>query len=187
MLLRRPDKSKRAATSAEDGRLEQPHSAQASALLAGEHQVIDDGAIDRFGGASEPSRQLAIRFARAGVAAGVIMRQHDARAAMTKRVLQDRLHWEMRATLVTFMTGDVEATRVIIDMGYPQALTRRVRTGEAAFEKAPRRPDSVEPDWQFGTLMEHRRNVGPRRDSNERNRVRYCGESLHFGGSYWPR
>jgi hypothetical protein len=76
----------------------------------------------------------------------------------------------MRTRFVTFVTRDVQATRFAINMRHPPAFARRVGIGDAAFEKAARRLNSVELQRVFGTLV-HRPVLSEAVARSDANRV----------------
>ena len=55
------------------------------AVPAGEDQMVEDRAVERFGGRGQPPRRPAVGVARPRVAARVVVGQHDAGAAVPRR------------------------------------------------------------------------------------------------------
>ena len=54
------------------------------------------------------------------------------------------------------MAGEVDALRLIVDMGDPQAFDVRGGICETTGEEAPSSLQPVEFQWVFGTLISHR-------------------------------
>jgi hypothetical protein len=61
----------------------------------------------------------------------------------------------VHAHRIAFVAADVQAARLIIDMGDPQALAGDIEFGEAAAEELPGRGKSIELQREFGTLVPH--------------------------------
>ena len=137
-------------------RLEQPHSAQAGAVGAGEDEMVEDRCSralrrPRPAGAWRGNRHRS----GAAFAARMIVGQDDPGAAMHCSIGDDRADREVGAALIALVARHVQAIRVLVDMGDPQAFARRVGIGEAAGKKAPSRLESVDPQREFGTLISH--------------------------------
>ena len=135
--------------------LKQPHLPQAGTLQAAEYQVVDDGAVDRLGGGREPPGRPAVGTARPRIAARVIMGEDDAGAVMLDRVGQDFADGEVRARFLASMPGKVEATRLVVEMGDPDAFKAILGIGQAAGEEGPGGREAVEFQREFGTLVTH--------------------------------
>jgi hypothetical protein len=58
------------------------------------------------------------------------------------------------------VAGQVQAARVIVDMGDPHMFQARIRLCQAAGEEAPGLVQAVEAQRGFGTLLEHARSLG---------------------------
>lgn len=82
----------------------------------------------------------------------MIVSQHQAGAAMGRRVGNDRPEREGRAALFARVARDVQAARLIIDMRNPEAFEQRIGIGETTCEKPSRRYQPVEFQRVFGTL-----------------------------------
>jgi hypothetical protein len=85
----------------------------------------------------------------------VVVREHNARAAMRRRVSNDLADREGGAALVSGMARHVQAARIIVDMGNPERFPPRVLFGEAAGKELPRCGHAVELQREFGTLIPH--------------------------------
>jgi hypothetical protein len=151
--------------------LEQTHPAEAGASIAGENQMIEDGAVDRFRRRGQAPGGAAVRVAGRGVSAGVIVGKHDARAPVQRRVCDYRSQREIGARVVTLMLGDMKALRLVVDMSDLQALPSRIGVGHASGEERSSGVQSGKLQCEFGTLIAHRGKVWPRRSWRHRNRV----------------
>ena len=144
---------------------------KAGAILAAEHQVIDDGAVERLRGAGQAAGGSAVAVAGGRIAAGVIVGEDDPGAAVERGVGDDPAEREIGAALVAGMARDVEAVRGIIEMGDPQAFERRIGIGHAAGEEGPGGRKAVELQREFGTLISHCEGVSEAEDGNDLNRI----------------
>ena len=101
-------------------------------MAASEDEVIEDGAIERFGGGGEAASGAAVGIAGPGVAARVIVCQHDSRAMAFSGIGDDFAKREHRAAFVAPVARDMDAACLIVDVSHPQALHRRITVGKAA-------------------------------------------------------
>src|SRR5437763_1507648 len=90
------------------------------------------------------------------IAARMVVREHDSRAAMLGGGGDDRSQRKGRARFVAGIALDMDASRIVIDMCDPQALARGIAIGHAAGEEFPRCCQAVELQREFGTLIPHR-------------------------------
>lgn len=118
--------------------------AQAGALGTGEDQMVEHGTVERFGRNSETPGAAAVGIARTRIAAGVVVREDDAGAAMLGRVGDDGAQRKCRAGLIAQVPRQVKAARVFIDMRDPQAFPRWIRVAEASGEKLTRGGEAIE-------------------------------------------
>ena len=107
--------------------LEQANAPETGALIASEHEMVEQCAVERLGSGRQAARRAAIRLAWPAIPAGMIVGQNDPGAAVLGGVGDDRPEREIGAGLVAVMAGQVEASRMVIDMRDPQALTPRFR------------------------------------------------------------
>ena len=70
----------------------------------------------------------------------------------------------------------MEAARLVVEVGDPQALPARVLLGEAIGEEAPRSGKAVEGDGDVGTLMSHCAVLPDGLGRNDWNRLGFGGE-----------
>lgn len=76
---------------------------EAGAVVAGKHEVINQGAIERLGGAGQPTGGFAIRFTGPRIAAWMIVSEDDPGAAVKRSISDDRSDREFGLTLVAAM------------------------------------------------------------------------------------
>ena len=122
-------------------RLEQSHPAQALALVAlGEDQMVDHGKVDCFGRAGEGAGGAAVGGARGRVAAGMVVREQDSRAAEPSGIGDNFAHRQIhRALMPLGIAAKVDATRTLVDMRDPQHFARHgIGPHEAGREEASR-------------------------------------------------
>gem|GEM_PF-306785 len=153
--------------------LQQAHPAQAAALEAGEHQMIEDRAVQRFRRAGQPARRPAILAAGRRIAARMVVGEHDPGAAMGGRVGDDRAQWETGARFIASVAAQVNTAGLVVDVGDPQALEHGIGIGEASGEKVARGFEPVQFQGKFGTLVSHaedRRSDGRRQPLEPRPR-----------------
>lgn len=169
---------------------EQAHSPQAGAVAAGKHQMVDDGAIQRFRRHRQTLGRAAVAVAGQGIAAGVIVGEDDPRTVVLESVREDGVNRKRGPGFIAVVTADVEAASLLVDMGNPQAFAGRIAPGEAAFEEASGGSESVEFQCMFGTLIHlpsfYARGTGqPNRTDSETN---YCSsETENLGLSLTVR
>ena len=106
--------------------------------------MVDDRAVERLGGVGEAASSAAIAVAGRGIAAGMIVGEHDPGAAMKRGIGDDPAERKIGAALVARMARQVEAVRLIIEMRDPQAFPRRIGIGHAAGEEGAGGSQAVE-------------------------------------------
>src|SRR5438270_7596682 len=94
--------------------------------------MVEVRAIERFGGAREAPCGAAVAVAWTRVAARMIVREHDAPAAVLAGVGDDLAQREARPRFVTLMARDVDAASPLIHMRDPQGFAPGI-------ESSPRR------------------------------------------------
>jgi hypothetical protein len=102
----------------------------------------------------------------------MVVGEHNPRAAVLSGIRDDRAKRECGPSVITLMARNMEATRLVIDMRYPEVLPQRVRIGDTAGEESLRRGKAVELEWEFGTLIAHGRNLWDAGASAHFNRLR---------------
>ena len=83
------------------------------------------------------------------------MGEDDTRAAMLGGVDDDLAEREARAGLVAFVAGDVEATRLVVEVSDPQRLPPGIGLGEASGKEVARGRQAIDLERGFGTLKSH--------------------------------
>jgi hypothetical protein len=99
----------------------------------------------------------------------MVMRQDQARAAVSRGVGDNVADRQIGAVHAAVMASEVKASRLVVDMRDPEMLLGRIGFGQAAGEEAACLLESVEMQRGFGTLMEHGANLcesGPASDFN---------------------
>lgn len=133
--------------------------------------MIDDRAVERFGGTGKAPCSPAVAVARARVAARMIVGQHDSSAAVKRRVAHDLSYRKIGTRLIARMAGEMDAARLLVEMRDPQAFPL-LRFIEAAGEEGLCGGEAVELQREFGTLVTHDDELRASREFAERNRVR---------------
>lgn len=135
--------------------------------------MVDDRAVERFGGAGQSPRRPAIGTARPRVAARVVVRKDDSGAVMTHRVGKNLANREYGAGFVARMPRDMQAAGLIVEMRDPDAFKVAFGIGQAAREEGAGGSESVKFQRKFGTLVSHDNRIGVLARSTERNRIHY--------------
>src|SRR5690348_3624941 len=143
--------------------------------------MVEHRAIERFGGGRQPARRPEVAVAGTRVAAGVIVREHDAGAAVHGRVGDDLPQRKPGACFVTRMTRNMKASRVVVDMGDPEVLAARVRIRHAPGKEFTGGREAVELQRVFGTLIPHSRWLWPEPFPRHSNRVSNAPTLIHNG------
>lgn len=111
--------------------------------MARDHEVVEHSKVDRFAGQREATGDLAIDRAGGRVAAWMVVGEDDAGAVVNQRVGDYLPERQTGAAIVAVMSGEVDAPRLIVDMGDPQMFAGRVGFSEAVGEEAPGRVETV--------------------------------------------
>lgn len=98
--------------------------------------MVEQGAVERFGGGGKATRDPAIGIAGPRIAARMIVREYDSGAAKVGCVGDDVADWENGAGLVAAMTGDVKAACLLVHMSDPKCLAARILFRKAAGEES---------------------------------------------------
>jgi len=106
--------------------------------------VIEHYAVERFRSRSKPAGGAAVAVARPGVAARMIVGEHDPGAAMRHGIGDDLAKREERPGFVAVMTREMKTASLVIDMGDPQAFAVCVGIADAPLEKCACRGCSVQ-------------------------------------------
>lgn len=117
--------------------------------------MIQNCQVERLGGPGKLAGCTAVGVARPGVAAWMVMSQHQAGAAELCCLGDDgadRYADRVRSALVPV---DVEASSRVVDVGDPKLFMRMVLGAEAMREKAARGLMAIQQGRGFGTLMTH--------------------------------
>jgi len=161
-------------------------------LRAGHHQMVEDGDVHRFANQRQPARDALVGGAWARVAAGMVVGQDQALAAMPRGVGDDGADRQFGAVGMAVVAAEVQAPRIVVDMGDPQMFLGRIGIGQAAREETACLLKSGKAQRGFGTLMEHGVNLCQGTGSGDLNRIRngypfwrYCvaNQDIAFFGS----
>ena len=106
--------------------------------------MIEDGKVDRFRGQSKAAGEVAVVGARGRIAARVVMRQDDARAAVRGGVADYVAEGKGGTANVAVMAGEMDAPRLVVDMGDPQMFAVGTGLGKARGEETPGRLEPVQ-------------------------------------------
>lgn len=102
----------------------------------------------------------------------MIVSKQNAGTVTPGGVGDDCLQRKVRAGFVADVARNVEAPRLFIDMGHPQAFPIRVAIGDATGEKLTRGGKAIELQRKFGTLISHANKLGAAAVRSYRNRIR---------------
>lgn len=130
-------------------------------MPAREHQMVEHRAVERFGRSREPAGRAAIGVARPRVAARMIVGEQDPGAPVLRGVGDDFAEREGGAGFVPSVARQMDASRLVVDMGHPQALPGGIAVGEAAGKKLAGGRQTVELKREFGTLIPHAASLRP--------------------------
>lgn len=119
--------------------------------------MIEDGAVERFGGGGKAAGDGLVAVARPRIAAGVVMRQDEAHAAVAHGIGDDRPQRKVRAAFVPRMVGQMDAARFGIEVRDEQMFASGRQIVEASREEGAGGGEAVELERKFGTLMKHGR------------------------------
>ena len=143
--------------------------------------MIDNRAIERFGGAGEPGGCPFVAVARRRIPAGMIVGEEDCRAVVGGRIANDRAEREVGAGFIAFVMAEMEAGQLLVEMGDPQPLERRVGLGKTVGKEGSGGGEAVDLERGFGTLMLHLRTLGEAGFAGDRNRLGSGEMHLHYG------
>ena len=137
--------------------------------------MIEQPAVEHFGGGRETTGGAQIGVARPGIAARVIVGEEHRAAAVTRRIEDDDSERKLHFRAVALMPRDVQAARLIVEMRDPQAFRAGILFGYATAEESARRGHVVELQRGFGTLIQHAVGLLPFSGPDDENRVGFGG------------
>jgi hypothetical protein len=135
-------------------------------MPAREHQMVEHRAVKRFDRAREPAGRAAIGLARLRISTRMIVSEDDAGASVLGRVGDDFAQRKDGAGLVSRVARQMDASRLVVDMGHPQALPGGIAVGEAAGKKLAGGRQTVELKREFGTLISHAASLRARKSTD---------------------
>ena len=100
--------------------------------------MVEDREIDRFSGPGQPAGCPAVGVARPRIAARMIVRNNEARAAQFRSVGDDPADRHGHGGGLTFIMFDVDASGRAVDMRHQQLLTAPILIFETGSKKAAR-------------------------------------------------
>jgi len=100
--------------------------------------MVDYLAVERFGRARQSAGRAQIGIARPSIAARVIMREHDTRGTVVRRIQNDLPKREVHAAGVATVKTNVKTSCLMVEMGDPQALDPWILLGKAGREEGAR-------------------------------------------------
>lgn len=106
--------------------------------------MVEHRQVDRFGGECQAAGEQPIVGARGRIAAGMVVRQDHACAAVSCGVGNHVAEGKGGTANVAVMAGKVDAPCLIIDMRNPQMFFVRAGFGEAAGKEAPGGVEAVQ-------------------------------------------
>ena len=124
-------------------------------MRAGKYEMIDQCAADALGRACQSPRREAVGEAGSRIAAGMVVGEKDSRGGVQCCVCDDWADRERTARFIAFMTEQVKAIPVGIDVRNPQALPSGIGLCEALGEERAGRFRSVQLERLYGTLIAH--------------------------------
>lgn len=119
-------------------------------MRAGKHEMIDQCAADALGRACQAPRGEGSR-----IAAGMVVGEKNTRGGVQCRVCDDWADRERAARLIAFVSEQVKAIPVVIDVRNPQALSSGIGLCEALGEERAGRFQPVQRERLCGTLIAH--------------------------------
>ena len=137
--------------------------------------MVRDGAVERFCRRGEAAGHPLVGFAGRRIAAGMIVSEQDGGASEYCGVPDDRPEREIDPMLAARVPGQVQASRLVVQMRDPERFQRGIRFGKAAGEEIARGRGAVQLQRMFGTLA-HARGLAPHNRRGERNRIRLGSE-----------
>ena len=124
-------------------------------MRAGKHEMIDQCATNALGRTCQAPRGEAVGNAGLRIAARVVVGEQDSRGGMQCRGCDDWADRERAARLIAFVSEQVKAIPVGIDVCDPQALPSGIGLCEALGEERAGRFRSVQLERLCGTLIAH--------------------------------
>ncbi len=143
--------------------------------------MVENRAVERFGRRGEPAGGSAIGVAWGGIAARMVVGEHDSGAAVSRRVGDDRADGENGAFFIAFVAAQVDASGLLIDMRDPQAFAHRIGVGEAAGKEVASGLAPFQFQRKIGTLISHSGRLGARVPGSHLNRV-HVGAKVNRSG-----
>ena len=104
-------------------------------MRAGKHEMIDQCAADALGRACQSPRGEAVGNAGSRIAAGMVVGKKDSHGGVQCCVCDDWADRERAARLIAFVTEQVNAIPVGVDVRDPQVLPSGIGLGEALGEE----------------------------------------------------
>ena len=135
--------------------------------------MVDNLAAERLGGACEAAGGTQVGFAGPRVPARVVVGKEDCGSAMPRSFNDDGTQWKVDAAGVTGVHRKVQAARLIVEMGDPQALLTGALLLEAPDEELPCRGKAIEGEGNIGTLMTHALILWGGNDEGDANRLSF--------------
>ena len=121
--------------------------------------MVEDRHVHRLAHEGQAPRDPFVSRARGRIAAGVIVGENDAAAAVAGGIADDLADREVGAVDLAVVAGQMDAARIIVDMRDPEMLLVRIDLRQAAGEEAAGGVETVQAQRGFGTLMEHAANL----------------------------
>ena len=143
--------------------------------------MVDDGAVEPFGGTGETTGREAVGAAGPRIAAWMSVTEDDTRAPAACCVGDDRADGQFSLRLSTVMPGEMDAVQLVVDVGHEQALPSWIRLREAAGEEVAGCCESVELERPFGTLIAHPIQLCGGDATRDSNRDRLKSSFIHNG------
>ena len=81
--------------------------------------MVEDGQVDSFPGASQPTRRLAIGSAGPGITARMVVSQDDGNAAQSRGINDDLPDRHANRLWLAVITFDMQAACALVDMRDP--------------------------------------------------------------------
>ena len=106
--------------------------------------MVEQCEVDRLGSEGESAGEVAVVGARGRIAARVVMRQDDARAAVHRGIPDHIAEGKGGTANVAIVAGEVDAPRLVVDMGDPQMFFVGASFRKASGEETPGRLEPVQ-------------------------------------------
>ena len=143
--------------------------------------MVEDRAVQPLRRASQTASGQTVGTAGARIAAGVIMPEDDPRACAPRRIGDDRADGQESFRFAAFVTSEVNAVQLLVDMCDEEEFAVRIGLGEAAGEKVAGSCESAELQRPFGTLMAHGLKLCRAMPADDSKRVRLGSDFIHNG------